>query len=234
MSLRIWARMLAAGVLVNCIGSLTIAAGVQGSLRDECDYGVALALEGRLGAADSVFTSLLSHAPGDARALTNLGNLHLLRGEREVALAFYRLAASADSADAGILLNRATTHFLMSEDSLARLDATKAVILAGGTKPAESLLSLKRRGAHDERAKAADMSAPLMFPMKRSSPGQRTAVSRADLQALMSASDENTASRAASPRHTDETGGVSSSRQPAASGPKSYESNAAAVLYWKR
>src|SRR5262245_58227659 len=44
-------------------------------LGEECEYGITLALSGKSTAAESVFTSLLSHAPGDARALANLGNV---------------------------------------------------------------------------------------------------------------------------------------------------------------
>src|SRR5439155_1897753 len=111
-------------------------APAPGALRAECDYGVMLGLEGKGAAAESVFTSLLSHSPGDSRALTNLGNLHLLRGDRDVALAFYDLAAAADSADAGIRLDRAVALYLMSQDTLARAAAAEAVAMAGGSKPA--------------------------------------------------------------------------------------------------
>src|SRR6266481_7519779 len=58
-------------------------------LRAECEYGIALALAGADARAESAFVSLLSHVPGDARALNNLGNTHLLRGDLDVALAFY-------------------------------------------------------------------------------------------------------------------------------------------------
>src|SRR5439155_1382297 len=55
-------------------------------LRAECEYGIALALAGADASAESAFVSLLSHAPGDARALNNLGNTHLLRGASHVAI----------------------------------------------------------------------------------------------------------------------------------------------------
>src|SRR5207249_3866737 len=120
-------------------------AGAPG--RAECDYGAKLALEGNLAAAESVFTSLLSLSPGDPRALANLGNLHLLRGDRDSALALYRLAAAADGADAGLHLDRAIALFLMSQDDLAREAAAEAVARAGGSRRAVSLLRLRNGAA---------------------------------------------------------------------------------------
>jgi len=221
-------RALIAAALCGVLGGLSAAAAAPApaadSLRAECDYGVTLALQGNLAAAESVFISLLSHAPGDTRALTNLGNLHLLRGEREAALALYGIAARMDSADAGILLDRATARYLMGEDSLARAEAADAVARAGGIKLAESLLGLKHRDAHHETTKAADMSATLQFPLRHSGPGQRTGFTRAELHGLLAASGVPASPPAASQRPG-----------PFPSAPNaSYESNAAAVLYWKR
>lgn len=221
-------------VLVAITGLHAGAAPAPETLRAECDYGVTLALQGRLAAAESVFTSLLSHAPGDPRALTNLGNLHLLRGEREAALVFYRLAASVDSADAGIQLNRATAHYLMGEDSLARADAAGAVARAGGGESAETLLGFKRRDAVDASSKAADMSARMRFPLKRPAQGQRTAVTRAELHALVAgAAPPATRPMTPAPR-TAEARGAPASEVLASAAPTSYERNAAAALYWKR
>ncbi|MCK4510954.1 hypothetical protein KAW64_04400, partial [bacterium] len=67
------------------------------------EYGVTLALGGRMEEAERVFISVLSEDPGSAGTLNNLGNLHLARGDADVALAFYRTAALADSTDAGIV-----------------------------------------------------------------------------------------------------------------------------------
>ena len=65
------------------------------------EYGVTLAIGGEEARAESVFVTMLSHTRGDARALNNLGNLRLLRGETGVALAFYDRALRGDSLDAG-------------------------------------------------------------------------------------------------------------------------------------
>ncbi len=232
-------RLLAAGFVLS-IARAAAAAPTPETLRAECDYGVTLALEGKLAAAESVFTSLLSHSPGDPRALTNLGNLRLLRGDREVALAFYGLAAVADTSDAGIRLNRAVTLFLMSRDTLARAAANQAVALAGGSNPAASLLGLRNRDAGDDSNKAADMSARIQFPLRRTVQGQRTAVTRGELRGLIAARHPGAAAPSSprespsghprsAPETTGESGGALAS---AATG--SDEVNAAAVLYWKR
>ena len=92
--------------------------GVE-SLEAECDYGITLALSGNPARAESVFVSLLSHSPGDARALTNLGNLELMQGEPDVALVFYGRAAQIDTADAGIILNRAVALMILGDEDLA-------------------------------------------------------------------------------------------------------------------
>ena len=221
-------------VLVAITRLLAYAAPAPETLRAECDYGVTLALQGRFAAAESVFTSLLSHSPGDPRALTNLGNLHLLRGEREAALVFYRLAANMDTSDAGIQLNRATAHYLMGEDSLARADAAGAVMRAGGDKGAESLLGFKRNDAVDGSSKAGDMSARMRFPLKRPAQGQRTAVTRAELRALVAGSAPPPRRPTTPVSRTDEASGGSASEALASAAPSSSERNAAAALYWKR
>ena len=230
-------RLLAVGFVLS-IARAAAAAPAPEALRAECDYGVTLALQGKLAAAESVFTSLLSHSPGDPRALTNLGNLRLLRGDREVALALYGLAAVADTADAGIRLNRAVTLFLMSRDTLARAAAAEAVAMAGGSKPAASLLGLRTREAEDASNKAADMSARIQFPLKRPAQGQRTAVTRSELRGLVAARRPSAAARpveppSGHPRSAPETVGESGGVLASASA-GSYESNSAAVLYWKR
>ena len=50
---------------------------------ERSEYGVSLAMQGEAARAESVFVSLLSNSRGDARALNNLGNLRLLKGETE-------------------------------------------------------------------------------------------------------------------------------------------------------
>jgi Flp pilus assembly protein TadD len=122
--------------------------------QSECELGITLALLGRPAAAESVFTSLLSHAPGDPRALTNLGNVALLRGEPDLALAFYEQAQDADSTDAGIVLNQATALLLLGEEESASARAAEGVRRAGGAQAAAGLLGLRYRERKPEAPKA--------------------------------------------------------------------------------
>lgn len=106
------------------------------------EYGVSLAIGGQEARAESVFVSMLSQTRGDSRALNNLGNIRLLRGEAGVALAFYDRALHADSLDAGIHLNRATALMIIGDEARARQSFEVGVRLAGGFERAEALLGL--------------------------------------------------------------------------------------------
>jgi Flp pilus assembly protein TadD len=162
-------------------------AGSAADLDGACKYGVWLAQHGRIAEAETVFVSLYARAPQDARILNNLGKVYLLLGERRTALAFYRKAESADSADANIVFNRAKTMYLMGDDSLAVVAAHEAVARAGGGERARSTLGL----AADTTGKAADMSSIVRFAVKRGTRG-RAQVSVQELNAL--------ATQAAAPR----------------------------------
>ena len=127
------------------------------------DYGVTLAIAGDAARAESVFVTMLSHTHGDARALNNLGNLRLLRGETGVALAFYDRALRGDSLDAGIHLNRATALMLIGDQDRADRSYRTGVRLAGGVEQAEALMGLppepargRSRGAEDHHRSRAD------------------------------------------------------------------------------
>jgi len=152
-----------------------LAHGGADALRQECELGIARALAGESARAESVFISLLSHAPHDPRALTNLGNLHLLRGDPEVALAFYERALVADTSDAGIILNQAMALTLLGEEDAAEERARRGVDLAGGASPAASLLGL-RYVAPDVAAARGATEAPLsreeVFEMLRVAVGR--------------------------------------------------------------
>lgn len=107
------------------------------------EYGITLALSGRVSAADSVFISVLSSSPGDPRALTNLGNLSLMRGDGELALAFYDRASRGDTADAGILLNRSVALLLEGDEVAARVEARRALARTREGPTARALLGLR-------------------------------------------------------------------------------------------
>jgi tetratricopeptide (TPR) repeat protein len=115
------------------------------------DLGVSLAIGGSESSAESVFVSMLSHTRGDARALNNLGNLRLLRGEAGVALAFYDRALKADSIDAGIHLNRATSLMLLGDQKRSEEAFATGVKLAGGLDRAMTLLNLPADNAPVDR-----------------------------------------------------------------------------------
>ncbi len=106
------------------------------------DYGVSLAMTGEEARAESLFITMLSHTRGDSRALNNLGNIRLLRGETGVALAFYERALRGDSLDPGIHLNRATAFMVIGDKERSAESFARGVKLAGGVDQAEALLGI--------------------------------------------------------------------------------------------
>lgn len=117
--------------------------GTPDGLAVLAEYGVTLALSGESEDAERAFIDLLVRAPGDGRALNNLGNLHLLRGAPDLALAFYSQALEADSSDGGIRLNRSIALMRMGKNESALTEAAFAVGEAGGLRNAASLLGLR-------------------------------------------------------------------------------------------
>lgn len=187
-----------------------------------CDLGITLALTGQGASAESVFVSLLSLAPRDPRALNNLGNLHLWRGEPDVALAFYGQAGAADTSDAGIMLNEATALMLAGDDEGAKARASEGVARAGGSQQAANLLGLHLDPDSGELEKGAD-SAQL---------------SRDEVLALLRAAthavpvDSTKAKQAATDPKAKSPKKAPAWRSAGARG--SEGTDAAAVLYWKR
>ena len=147
-----------AGVLSIGVGPPPARAGgpAPDSLARLCDYGITLALSGQDAGAESVFVALLSRVPRDARALNNLGNLRLWRGDTNVALAFYARAEEADSTDAGILLNEATALMIAGESEAAHERADEAVQAIGGPEPAARLLGLRYAEMDEDAPRASD------------------------------------------------------------------------------
>lgn len=116
------------------------------------EYGVSLAIGGQDARAESVFVSMLSQTRGDARALNNLGNIRLLRGEAGVALAFYDRALHADSLDAGIHLNRATALMIIGDEARSRQCFAIGLKLAGSLEHAEALMGLPPENQPTDKA----------------------------------------------------------------------------------
>jgi Flp pilus assembly protein TadD len=188
-----------------------------------CEYGITLALSGESEAAESVFVGLLSGAPTDARALNNLGNIHLWRGDADVALAFYAEAARADTDDVGIVLNEAVALTAAGNMETAAGRADEAVRRAGGPENAARLLGL-HYGEEQEEGEAPRGS-------------DRVQLSRAEVLAMLRA-----AARAVPPDSTDvsaskpqEQGHGSKKPVPAwrTAGPRGSDLAAAVVVYWK-
>lgn len=216
---------------VSVLAISFLAHGATGPARDElgaeCDLGVTLALSGDDAGAESVFISLLSHSPRDSRALTNLGNLHLVRGEPDLALAFYERAGNLDSLDAGIILNQAVALMLLGDQEMAERRASQGIELAGGVREASSLLGL-RRTEQEAEDRGADTS------------GEKPHVAKNEIAALLSAAKQGV------PVDPTQAGGRSQyaaqSKQPgqparsfrSAGTRASGESVVADMIYWKR
>jgi Flp pilus assembly protein TadD len=217
----------AALILVSSFLAHGATGPARGELRAECDLGVTLALSGDDAGAESVFISLLSHSPRDSRALTNLGNLHLVRGEPDLALAFYERAGNLDSLDAGIILNQAVALMLLGDEEMAERRASRGIELAGGIREALSLLGL-RRTEQEAEDRNADKSA------------EKPHVAKNEIAALLSAAKQGV------PVDPTQAGGRSQyaaqSKQPgqparsfrSAGTRASGESVVADMIYWKR
>ncbi len=121
-----------------------------------CSLGITLALGGQGAAAESVFVSMLSRSAGDPRALNNLGNLHLWRGEIEVAMAFYEAAGRSDTADAGIALNGALATLFAGDETGAQGQAEQGVLRAGGIEGAARLLGIPFNEAGTDLGRQGD------------------------------------------------------------------------------
>lgn len=188
-----------------------------------CEYGITLALSGNDAMAESVFVSLLSRSPGDARALNNLGNLNLWRGDTNLALAFYTRAGESDSVDAGITLNEATALMIAGDDEGATEQAAEGVRRAGGPDAAARLLGLHYEGPGDGAPRASD----------------KVEVSRDEVMALLRAATravppDSSRSKQASPAGP---GAKPRKQAPAwrsAGARGAAGSDVVAVVYWKR
>jgi len=123
-----------------------------------CELGVAMALSGNTASAESAFVALLARAPGSSSALNNLGNLHLERGDPDLALQFYFRAGRADTADAGIMLNAGVALAMSGDEASALAVTEEALLLAGSPDSAASLLGLSFTATADTVSRAANPS----------------------------------------------------------------------------
>ncbi len=183
------------------------------------DYGVSLAMSGEEARAESLFITMLSHTRGDARALNNLGNIRLLRGETSVALAFYGRALRGDSLDAGIHLNRATALLVIGDREQAETAYARGVKLAGGVEQAEALLGVLPEKEPSERA------------------AKKTVIDPEQVRAMLKQSAATISTAKVQPVATG-TGKTASGKTASAwrsAGPRASDgSETPGLLYWKR
>jgi len=187
---------------------------------DRSEYGVALAISGEEARAESLFITMLSHTKGDARALNNLGNIRLLKGETSVALAFYERALRGDSMDAGIHLNHATALMLLGDTERSEQAFARGVKLAGGLEQAQALLGLP---SEPEK------------PTERAS--KKTAIDPEQIRAMLKQAASAVPTGKAEPAGSDEAK-TSTGKKPSAwrsAGPRASDgSETPQLLYWKR
>lgn len=215
----------AGAVLALCVLAAGFAAGADPAPGSEkCEFGVTLALEGQLAASESVFVSLLSDLPADARALNNLGNISALRGDLDVALVFYQRSLAADSTDAGVQLNRATVLMLTGDEERAKREAARAVRMAGGVKELAAITGI---GAPEEEADRPAKASDKVFVDKQ----EVRDLLRGAMVPLKPepAATDTTASQGSPPEASKKRARLWKSAAPRASD----ASQAALVLYWK-
>lgn len=188
--------------------------------RETNEYGISLALRGSVARAESIFTGLLSTSPRDPRALNNLGNTYFLRGELDLALAFYNRAFRSDTGDAGIRLNRASTWLMMGDPDRASVEAAEGVARAGGEREAASLLGLRSEGGSAAPGKAAEAAW----------------VNKGEIRALLAgAARKVPVVDTANARRSQTAQDAARKRNWRSAGPRGSEgTDAAGVLYWKR
>jgi hypothetical protein len=181
------------------------------------EYGVTLAISGEEARAESIFITMLSHTRGDVRALNNLGNIRLLRGETGVALAFYERALRGDSLDGGIHLNRATALMVIGDQDRSEKAFARGVKLAGGVEQAQALLGIPPEKQPTERA------------------AKKTAIDPEQVRAMLKQAASAVPTEAAQAKTAPaKTGGKTPSAWRSAGPRASDGSETPGLLYWKR
>jgi tetratricopeptide (TPR) repeat protein len=183
---------------------------------DRSEYGVALAMSGEEARAESLFITMLSHTRGDARALNNLGNIRLLRGEISVALAFYDRALRGDSLDAGIHLNRATALMIIGDAEGSTNAFARGVKLAGGVEQAQALLGIQPEKGQGQEQRSA----------------KKTTIDPEQIRAMLKESAKSVPTATVQPAAKGKGKTTSAWRS---AGPRAADgSETPGILYWKR
>jgi len=180
------------------------------------EYGVSLAVSGEEARAESLFITMLSHTKGDVRALNNLGNIRLMKGETGVALAFYERALRGDSLDAGIHLNHATALMVIGDKGRSEQAFSRGVKLAGGVEQAEALLGLGPEKAPTEKA------------------AKKTAIDPEQVRAMLKQAAKTIPSEKVEPASATKTANKNQSAWRSAGPRASDGSETPQLLYWKR
>jgi hypothetical protein len=155
-----------------------------------------------------------------------------MRGEVDVARVFYDSALEADTADAGIHLNRATVYLALGEQEKAEDEAALGVRLAGGPKEAAALMGLRDAAGEP---KASELSARVQLSWSAGKPRPRTAVTEDEIRSLLGAgrAPDPAVARAES-ASTKSTTGSAPAPPRSARTKASDATSAATMLYWKR
>jgi len=99
------------------------------------------ALDGDLAAARGAWDATLAADPANATALNNRGNVALLAGQPDSALAFYARAVAADK-DPGTILNQGLAEYAKGDEKAADARFEQALALLPNPAAAERLLAL--------------------------------------------------------------------------------------------
>jgi len=99
------------------------------------------ALDGDLASARGTWDDALASDPANATALNNRGNVALLGGQPDSALAFYARAVAADK-DPGTILNQGLAEFAKGDAKAADARFEQALALLPNPQAAERLLAL--------------------------------------------------------------------------------------------
>ena len=119
---------------------------LKNKLRDSKDIssinrlGQFMAKSNDITSALDVFTRLQKLAPGDARVMNNLGNVHCLLSNDSAALIWYKKAVQTDSINGAIRINQGLCHFTRGDETTASDLIRKGIMLTGGMEKTAILL----------------------------------------------------------------------------------------------
>lgn len=154
------------------------------NLDAEGGAGLLLAREGRYGEAEKKLGEVLAARPDDAVALNGMGNVELLSGRPDEALAKYLAAEAVRADDPGLILNEGLARWARGDRSGADSAFARAVDQLGDPEKALDLLGLPRdssaaRGAHPTKLSLEEIRQRLRLAAARVPPPKPTAAAGA-------------------------------------------------------